>query len=547
MRFGKLITFAIACASAATLAPPALAASETITVTRFDDPAPNGCTPTDCSLREAVIVSNTDPADRDTINLAPGTYVLSIPGSGGFQGDLDLWSAVDIVNTGQEEVLINANGIATGERAIEVVDLPPADIDVTLHGVSISSGVAPVDGDNVARGGAVRVGAETTFWMLGGRIVSSSADRTSPNTGQGGAIWSAGSVLLVETVVSQNSALGGTGGAIFVADGGVNASYAVIERNEASLGGAVGSDGGNISLFASRVARNEATSGGGGGHIVNGGLSLQNSTLAENSSGTLGGGIRVIDGIVNIASSTVTRNEASSGGGFSVHDNAGGSEGRVVLQNSIVGGNVDTIGLNGSRPDCDASDSAWVISLGYNLVSESQGCISPTTGDLIGAFQGHPKPIPPKLRPGAWNGGRVNTEALKPNSPAVDAGDPGSSCQEEDARNFPRDLAGRCDIGAYELAYCRGVVVNRIGSEHGDRPEGTFAPSDGPDGILGLLGPDEISGSPKADGLCGGDGDDTLKGKKGNDLLKGGPGHDICVGGPGKDKAEGCEVERSIP
>ena len=41
------------------LAPTAHAAS--FTVTRTDDPAPDGCTPGDCSLREAIIDANAAP------------------------------------------------------------------------------------------------------------------------------------------------------------------------------------------------------------------------------------------------------------------------------------------------------------------------------------------------------------------------------------------------------------------------------------------------------------------------------------------------------
>jgi len=51
-------------------------------VSRTDDPAPGGCLPGDCSLREAVLASNTNPG-VDTIRLKYGfTYVLSIAPTG---------------------------------------------------------------------------------------------------------------------------------------------------------------------------------------------------------------------------------------------------------------------------------------------------------------------------------------------------------------------------------------------------------------------------------------------------------------------------------
>ncbi len=543
----KMTVLALAAALFGAL--PAEAAPETLTVTRFDDPPPDGCAPADCSLREATIVSNTDPVDRDSIRLAPGTYVLSIPGSGGFQGDLDLFSSVDILSTGTDEALIDANGAVTGERALEIHDQPPGPVEATLDGVSLTSGVAPVDLDDTARGGAVRVNAGAKLRMEGGRILNSSADRSSPQVGEGGGVWNAGSTFLVDMRLSGNTATGtGSGGAIYTAGGGIQVAYSTIERNEAQFGGAVASNGGSTTLDATRVARNESASSGGAAFIFDGGgLFVENSTLADNTAGGLGGGVRAVNGHASLSSSTVTSNFAPSGGGISVHDVPGGDVGQIFIENTVIGGNTHEPGLDASRPDCETSGSGQILSGGYNLVSASEGCVMPAEGDLIGSFQGHLRPIPPKLRKGASNGGATKTNALKPASPAVDAGDPGGSCAAVDARDLPRSIGGRCDIGAYELARCRGVVATRIGSEFSDRPEGTFAPSGRRNGVLGLDGDDEIAGARKADGLCGNNGDDTLKGRGGDDLLAGGPGHDVCIGGPGKDRAKGCEVERSIP
>lgn len=50
-------------------------AFNTYTVTRTDDPAPNGCQADDCSLREAVLAANVS-AGFDSVVLAAGTYVL---------------------------------------------------------------------------------------------------------------------------------------------------------------------------------------------------------------------------------------------------------------------------------------------------------------------------------------------------------------------------------------------------------------------------------------------------------------------------------------
>lgn len=75
-----------------------------ILVTRFDDPAPNGCAPSDCSLREAVIAANVDPATYHDIRLAAGTYQvnatpLAVTGGTRFQG------------SGSTQTLIRGDGV----------------------------------------------------------------------------------------------------------------------------------------------------------------------------------------------------------------------------------------------------------------------------------------------------------------------------------------------------------------------------------------------------------------------------------------------------
>ena len=68
------------------------AAAATFAVTRTDDPAPDACDPSDCSLREAVLAANALPGS-DALLLPAGHFRLSIPGPGenaGAAGDLDL-------------------------------------------------------------------------------------------------------------------------------------------------------------------------------------------------------------------------------------------------------------------------------------------------------------------------------------------------------------------------------------------------------------------------------------------------------------------------
>ena len=58
-------------AAVALLATASAASADTYHPTRTDDPAPNGCKPKDCSLREAVIASNANPRSTRRSCCAP--------------------------------------------------------------------------------------------------------------------------------------------------------------------------------------------------------------------------------------------------------------------------------------------------------------------------------------------------------------------------------------------------------------------------------------------------------------------------------------------
>jgi Ca2+-binding RTX toxin-like protein len=228
---------------------------------------------------------------------------------------------------------------------------------------------------------------------------------------------------------------------------------------------------------------------------------------------------------------TVANNTADS-------DNATGGDGGGVAQlemstvtaaGSILAGNSD----QSSAPDCFGT----VGSAGYNVVGSTAGCaFAPQATDATG--------VDAKLAALADNGGMTMTHALGKDSPALDRrpkGDPG--CGGTDQRGVPRPQRGGCDSGAYELALCQKVTVNRVGTSGNDVVTGTGAK----DGILALGGKDKLKGKAGPDGLCGGPGKDTLRGGGGKDRLDGGPGKDTCVGQAGKDKAKACEKEKGIP
>lgn len=106
-------------------------------VTRYNDPFPDGCAPTDCSLREATIAAN-DSAGADRIVLSAGTYSLTRfgPDDVGALGDLDLLDATEIVGPAATMTRIDATplGPASPDPVLTVF------VGATLRGVTILGG-----------------------------------------------------------------------------------------------------------------------------------------------------------------------------------------------------------------------------------------------------------------------------------------------------------------------------------------------------------------------------------------------------------------------
>jgi hypothetical protein len=553
----KTTGLAIGLCCAVAVAP---ANATTFPVTRTDDPTPNGCTFADCSLREAVIATNL-VTGQNKIKVEPGaTYTLEIPGdSGPNVGDLNVAGTSDlrISGTRKKPVTIDANGDTTFDRAFKV------DGDLRLDYVVISGGSAPLSNDNVARGGGIYVGPQGSLGMNDSMVTGNSASRESPLTGQGGGIYNLGTTTFHDSVVNGNTANGaGFGGGFYSGDGGfASFSDTVFRSNQATFGGGLSGDGGHTFLNESRIGRNHAGANGGGLFAINGAeFNLYSVNVDNNDAASSVGGIRARDATVRLRNVTVTANVSSSGGGISVQDDAGGDDGAIRLANSLIAGNT-----GGTTPDCRDDTGGQVTTSGYNLIGDLGTGAGACTmlaqpGDQFGGGGG--PVIDAKLGTEGPYGGPLlpannvlMSNPIAANSPAVNAGNPSDpvdpeagECSGWDVRGVPRELVGRCDIGAYERISCEGVLVNKVGDQVDNNSKFTnLVATSGDDGYLVMDGKDKLRGGDGDDGLCGGEGKDTLNGEAGNDRIDGGPGHDVCIGGPGKDKAKGCEVERSIP
>lgn len=118
-----------------------------ITVTRLDDPLPDGCSVADCSLREAVLFANGAVGpDRILLPASASPYQLTRSGSNeeaGLTGDLDVTGALELAGQGATPVVVAQT---TSDRLLHLqgIGAPTVIRNVHLQG-----------GRGVQQGGAV--------------------------------------------------------------------------------------------------------------------------------------------------------------------------------------------------------------------------------------------------------------------------------------------------------------------------------------------------------------------------------------------------------
>ncbi len=337
-----------------------------------------------------------------------------------------------------------------------------------------------------------------------------------------------------------HSSLGGERALHTMASGGVTLQGLTVSGGGAfsgseNRGGGILNEG-SLVVRNSSIQDNNAVFGGGVSTEGDSTATLINVTISGNDATEDGGGVSAeTGGTVVLRSVTVSGNRADSDGsgggdGAGLFASTSGSGGVITLRNTLIGGNTDS---GGEAHDC-AKLGGTITSLGHNMVTNTNGCdYQRGTGDVLNRSA--------RILPLLDNGGPTETHALKKTSPAIDKG---AACPATDQRGVKRSIGGRCDIGAWELARCMGVVINKIGT---GGPE-LLIGSPTADGILGLGGTDVIRGVAGNDGLCGGGGGDRLEGGLGSDQFDGGRGRDTCLPGPGlrgrPQRVVNCELPR---
>jgi parallel beta-helix repeat protein len=255
----------------------------------------------------------------------------------------------------------------------------------------------------------------------------------------GGGIHNEGTLAIKDCVVRDNVAKDGGG---ITNKGVLTAINCAIRNNESNgdglpgqgcgSGGGIRDLGARMELVNCTISDNTASTSAGGIHVACAATAvLTNCTVSGNSAATgAGGGIRV-KGKLQLVNCTISDNTAypNYGAGVSVG-------GTLSYTNTIIAG-------NNTGGDC-------VIV--YSDGGKQIGTIGASISNLVGngkcdaAYSGDPM-----LDVLADNGGDIQTHALLPGSPAIDAIPADECIVGTDQRGEPRPQGAGCDIGAYEL------------------------------------------------------------------------------------------------
>ncbi|MGF1486634.1 MAG: choice-of-anchor Q domain-containing protein [Prochloraceae cyanobacterium] len=358
------------------------------------------------------------------------------------------------------------------------------------YGGGISGGTIALYNSDVINNVAEYGGGVQTNQSLA--VINSTISGNTAND-RGGAIYVNGTLSVYNSDISGNSAVD-RAGAIYQGSGAGYVAYSSISNNIAASGGAVDIATGSLAVDSTTIADNIASSGNGGA-IDNqyGILSVENSTISGNSSNSSGGAIYNFDSTTTITNSTISGNTATDDGAI-----VGGNYGNNIISvtNSTISGNSSGTGAavySGYYTDGNTTTYTSTISIGNsiiaanvnnndldgvgtfitdgnNLIGNGDGqtvFVDGTVGDIVGTAL---NPEDPLLGPLQDNGGPTFTQALDPNSSAVDAGADslaGGLTNDQRGTTFDRIVDSAVDIGAFELRPTSLVVDTLIDENDG--------------------------------------------------------------------------------
>ncbi|HEX6898760.1 MAG TPA: choice-of-anchor Q domain-containing protein [Thermoanaerobaculia bacterium] len=422
------------------------------------------------SLRQAILDANA-AAGADTITFQAGlTGTITLT-----TGQLKLYDSVDVQGPGAAALTVSGNDAS---RVFYVYNSDYL-LDVTISGLSITEGNAPV-------GGGVYVYNENL--TLDDVVITENAA-----TFDGGGLWADGfsmNLTIRDSTISGNTA-GNNGGGIYVEDTG----GPLLIQNTVISGNQAGADGGGVYFYDP----DDSTT-------------IEGCTISGNTAGNLGGGIYVYDtdgGTHTIRQTTISGNSALAGGGIYLY----GPDDPFVIENSTISGNQATAGNGGGIYLYSFYASSLTlrhVTLASNSASGSGGGIhaevtqpdifnsiigdntattdSDLSNGLDGGFEltstlvespgganindngGNILNQDPQLGPLQNNGGATQTHLPAGASPAVNAGNNAESLAT-DQRGVARPVNVTSDMGAVEVN--PGTIQLTVGAVNVNENAGT--------------------------------------------------------------------------
>jgi hypothetical protein len=420
---------------------------------------------------------------REAIQIANASGGGTIQFQGGVTGTIQLQTSLPALT--QNLVVL---GPGAGQITVQVQNFTltnAAGTTVTIQGLSLTGryvnpGVIANFGDlrlldckisgsafALPRGGIYNVG---TAWLSGCVLSGCTGD-------EGAAVWNVGSMTVESCTLTNNRAFiaagifnsgrltlenstvagnqtitGGDGGGIYNDSNGTMVVRNCSITNNGTLRGSGIWNGGSLAVIGSTIARNGAGAAdypATGGAIFNDTTAtamLVNSTISKNNAYDQGGGI-MNQGTLWLLNCTVASNFLSVN---SLEVPFAGSgvfnSGTVYSKNTIFAGNSGRNDFSSNTTLVGPDFYGPLISQGFNLIQNASGFT--ITGDLKGNLLG----VDPRLGPLQDNGGPTCTQALLPDSPAINAGTK-KDAPDTDQRGVSRPQGPKTDIGAYEFEY----------------------------------------------------------------------------------------------
>jgi protocatechuate 3,4-dioxygenase beta subunit len=354
------------------------------------------------SLREAVYLAGVQGAGLILFSSSLNDATITL----GSTGPISISTDVVILGPSSGTLTIQSAG---NSRLFSV----SASSNVSIQNLTLSGGSATTGGTLLVSDGSTVTGTNLTL-------------RNSVASSRGGAIYvTLGSSLTLTNSVLYGNTAAQAGGAIYV-DSDSSATLTAVTLFSNSATGATGDGGAIYSL---------------------GQLTATNVTIATNNAVRSGGGLAVSAGTATLLNSTITYNTVAAsgaGGGISVAPTAS-----LTLSNSLIA-------LNGAGTVSQDVAGAVAPSSAYNLIATgSSGLVDGQQGNKLGTLAA-PR-YAGLMRLGSY-GGSIPTVALRPDSPAIDAGSnmlaaalTSDGAGNPRRRDFSASGTAFVDIGAYEV------------------------------------------------------------------------------------------------